>query len=91
VQTGIIYARDPAGEQLRWRQLLRAIDVLDVTAAIADIWAQLRGFLRQRGQTTGDNDLLIAATALQFGLTVITRNKRQFGRVPGLDVLIPEP
>ncbi len=34
----------------------------------------------------GPNDLRIAATALEYDLTVVTRNLRDFERVPGLQV-----
>jgi predicted nucleic acid-binding protein len=31
--------------------------------------------------------MMIAATALVRGWSVVTRNERRFGRVPGLDVI----
>jgi len=34
-------------------------------------------------------DALIAATALEHGLPLMTRNERHFGRVPGLDLRVP--
>jgi len=39
--------------------------------------------IRQR-LNVGSNDLKIAATALEQNATVVTRNLRDFGRVPGL-------
>lgn len=35
-------------------------------------------------------DALIAAAALEAGGTLVTRNARDFGRIAGLDVLLPE-
>jgi tRNA(fMet)-specific endonuclease VapC len=31
-------------------------------------------------------DLLIAATALEHDLTLVTRNQRHFARIPGLQI-----
>ena len=42
--------------------------------------------LESRGVGIGPMDTLIAAQALRLGATVITRNVREFGRVPGLKV-----
>jgi tRNA(fMet)-specific endonuclease VapC len=40
--------------------------------------------LRSQRLNVGFMDLRIAAVALENGLTVVTRNRRDFGRVPGL-------
>jgi tRNA(fMet)-specific endonuclease VapC len=34
----------------------------------------------------GSNDLRIAATALEIGAAVVTRNLRDYSRVPGLQI-----
>jgi tRNA(fMet)-specific endonuclease VapC len=44
---------------------------------------QFQHLLLQRIRV-GTNDLKIAATALAGGLTVVTRNRSDFGQVPGL-------
>jgi len=38
------------------------------------------------GQRIGDMDLMIAATALQYDLTLLTNNRRHFERVEGLRI-----
>jgi tRNA(fMet)-specific endonuclease VapC len=47
-------------------------------------YARIRHHLELQGQIIGANDLMIAATALAHGLTVITHNCDEFSRVPGL-------
>ena len=43
--------------------------------------------LRIRGVMTGENDLWIAATALEAGGVLVTRNERHFREIRGLKVL----
>ena len=49
--------------------------------------ARLFTALRRAGQRIGERDLLIAATAVANGHSVITLNRAEFERVPGLSLL----
>lgn len=51
--------------------------------------ARLNVALAAAGTSIGPNDLIIAATALAHGHTVMTDNLREFRRVPDLVVLQP--
>lgn len=50
----------------------------------ADFYATIRAILTKAGTSIGANDLLIASVALAHDLIVVTRNKKEFTRVPGL-------
>ena len=52
--------------------------ILPVTYFIADRWGQLDGECQLRGTPLNMADGLIAATALQHDLTVVTRNVKDF-------------
>ena len=62
--------------------------VLDVTAPIARHAGVLRGQLARRGIPRDPPDMLIAATAVVHGLTLATRNERDFADC-GLTVVNP--
>lgn len=66
---------------------LRGKDILPLSTTIMERFAIVRGALtpHQRRQI-GDMDLLIAATALTHGLTLLTRNLADFQLVPGLNI-----
>ena len=46
---------------------------------------QIRGSLRKEGVTVGHLDIMIAVTALEHNLMVVTNNLRHFKHVPGLE------
>jgi predicted nucleic acid-binding protein len=52
--------------------------ILPVTQAIADRWGMLSGHRQLAGRRLAMADGLIAATALEHGLTIVTRNVRDF-------------
>lgn len=49
-------------------------------------YARIRLHLETQGNKIGDRDLIIASHALSLGATVITRNVREFQRIPELNV-----
>jgi len=68
--------------------LAQAIECLPWDAAISQRWATLVIDLRRRGQTLPLLDGMIAATALEHGLIVATRNRRDFEKT-GVEALDP--
>jgi len=61
---------------------------LPVTTEIFMAWLQLSRKLRVRGETKDPPDLLLAATAQTYGLTLVTRNTRDFANT-GITVYNP--
>lgn len=68
------------------RSLLRTVHPLGVSLPILERYANIRLALR-RGRLIGDIDTLIAATALEYDLTIVTTDP-DFQRVPGLRVML---
>ena len=67
------------------RDLLAALQVIDLDASVARQYGQLRAHLHSVGQSIGPNDLWIAAHALARDVPLITHNLAEFRRVPGLN------
>ena len=62
--------------------------ILPVTKEIADRWGTLDANCQLRGTQANTADGMIAATALEHGLTVVTRNVKDFSRL-GVTVFNP--
>lgn len=69
-------------------RLLAALPVLAFDLLTARIHASLWANLAAKGTIVGAHDLLIAATAIGAGYSVITHDSRSFARVPGLEVIV---
>jgi tRNA(fMet)-specific endonuclease VapC len=78
---------DAARRQRELRELLRVIRPYALTYTVLERYARLRRQLRPPygPGLIGDLDTLLAATALERGLTVVTADG-DFRRVPGLSV-----
>ena len=70
----------------RVEALLRTIPVLPLDYPADAEYGEIRASLEASGRTIGANDLLIGAHARALGMTLVTGNGREFGRIPGLAV-----
>ncbi len=68
------------------REILPLVIWLPITQDIAERGGDISAYLRRKGRECGDIDPLLAATALEHNLTLVTRNQRHFEPVPGLSI-----
>lgn len=68
-------------------QLLQPMQRLPFDSDCAAHAARIRAELEAAGTPIGPHDTLIAATALRYQATLVTRNVREFSRVSGLQWL----
>jgi tRNA(fMet)-specific endonuclease VapC len=70
----------------RVTELFAALESLPFDDNAAEYYGMLRVQLEAAGTLIGANDMMIAATALAAGVTLVTRNQREFLRVAGLSI-----
>jgi len=88
---GVERATNPAQRQRRAafvETLLAALPILPFDLVTARIHASLWATLASKGKSVGPHDLLIGATAIAAGYRVVTRDRRGFERIPGLEVVV---
>ena len=68
-------------------ELLSTVAIYPLTTDIARLVGKLDAEQQSRGIVVPFADLLIGATALSLGYSVLTVNARHFGRIPGLPVI----
>jgi len=87
---GVARADSPQRREKRQRflsDLLAGMPVHPVTVPIALRAGQLDGEMQAVGRRVALADLLIGATALELGYSVLTSNRRHFDQIPGLTVV----
>ena len=85
-----LYFGEPEGPgRAQLNTLLASVAVIPLSQRAADLAAQRGKALSDAGEKLDTPDLLIAGTALELGVPLITRNVRHFGRVPGLVIQDP--
>jgi tRNA(fMet)-specific endonuclease VapC len=81
---GAARSTNPARTAAAQAKFLNRFVSLSFDDACAVVYGGIRAVLARAGTPIGPNDVLIAATALANGVTLITHNTAEFSRVPGL-------
>ena len=84
---GVEAARLPDEERGRVAALLEIVGIVFPDERFAPAYGRLLAQLERAGARIGVMDLLIGAAALVEGAALVTRNVREFGRIPGLRVV----
>ena len=81
---GAAKARNPEAERVRVGRLVDILDEVSASRKVMMRFGLVKAELEVAGTRLADADLLIAATALEHDMTLVTGNTRHFARIPGL-------
>jgi tRNA(fMet)-specific endonuclease VapC len=87
IWVGVFGSENVARRRAQFQHFLETIEVLPFDEKIARKAAEIHRHLATRGELIGPLDTLIAGTALAYDASLVTRNIREFARVPGLNVV----
>lgn len=86
IEAGIAKSDDAGRRRSQLDEAVSTVQVLSFGRKEARSAARIRADLESAENPIGPYDVLIAGTALANGATLVTRNEREFQRVPGLSV-----
>jgi predicted nucleic acid-binding protein len=78
INIGEVYAGMRQGEETRTEAFLSSLECYPITGAIARRAGSLKCTSAQRGRTLSLADMMVAATALEHGLALMTDNRKDF-------------
>jgi tRNA(fMet)-specific endonuclease VapC len=74
----------PAANHQAIDDFIGGVTVVGVDSEVARAFGEIKAHLRRQGNLIEDFDLLLAATALAHGMTLITNNTEHYGRIAQL-------
>jgi tRNA(fMet)-specific endonuclease VapC len=86
VYQGVERSEDPGDAEQKLAAFLENVPLLPISPAVSRRCASLRETLRRQGRRVNNRalDLLIAATAIEHNLTLVTRNVQDYADIPGI-------
>jgi len=81
-----LYAKNATAQLAAFEKFCGSSTVLPLADPIVVRAAKAYADLHQRGTLIGDGDILIAATALEHGLVMVTNNESHFQRIAGIQI-----
>jgi len=86
---GVFHSQNSASNEVALNLFLQGVRVLDITEQSCISYGQQRAKLYSEGKIIGAIDVLIAATALNHNLTLLTAD-HDFERIEGLRLMFPD-
>jgi tRNA(fMet)-specific endonuclease VapC len=85
---GVTRSPQPQAAHSKFHAFVKHIPVLPLSLAVAERCARLRETLRTHNKRVNSRalDLIIAATALEYDLTLVTENSKDFADIPELSL-----
>ena len=85
---GVLRSEDPQASEQKLNAVLDGIPLIPLSRSVARRCASMRHTLRQAGKRVNSRalDLIIAATAIEHGLTLVTRNIDDFADLEELSL-----
>jgi predicted nucleic acid-binding protein len=83
---GVLRSPNPQQARADFDAFLANVPVLPFSPVVAEQCAQVREWLRRQNRRVHSRalDLIVAATALEYGLTLVTGNTADYKDIPGL-------
>ena len=83
---GVALSQKKKQNEMALKDFLDYVAVLDWPLDACRVYGRLRADLKKKGTPIGALDLLIASHALRLDAVLVTGNKREFQRIPGLKI-----
>jgi predicted nucleic acid-binding protein len=84
INVGEVYAGMRSGEEAKTEAFLSNLECFPVTATIAQRGGSMKSEWARKGHTFSLADMLVAATALENNIALMTDNRKDFRMISGL-------